>query len=163
LQIPPTPIARAPSCAHPYPDGEITVFQGPRLSVRWKPNDKEDPEPCAPRLEPLWRRRVGLWTRGQDCVLAHPAHSGTKIKSGQFTCHIDRTTSEARYSLEPVKCRKNVTPKPPAALALRSPRNGRLIGLRMRSVEPNPAIFAACLGVAEGERTVRLSPAPRQG
>ena len=48
LQIPPHParahFVRAKVRVHHYPDGEIAVFHGPRLLVRWKPNDKEDPE-----------------------------------------------------------------------------------------------------------------------
>ena len=48
LQIPPHParahFVRAKVRVHHYPDGEIAVFHGPRPLVRWKPNDKEDPE-----------------------------------------------------------------------------------------------------------------------
>jgi len=48
LQIPPHParahFVRAKVRVHHYPDGEIAVFHGPRLLVRWRPNDKEDPE-----------------------------------------------------------------------------------------------------------------------
>jgi transposase len=48
LQIPPHParahFVRAKVRVHHYPDGEIAVFHGPRLLVRWRPNDQEDPE-----------------------------------------------------------------------------------------------------------------------
>jgi transposase len=48
LQIPPHParahFVRAKVRVHHYPDGEIAVFHGPRLLVRWRPNDEEDPE-----------------------------------------------------------------------------------------------------------------------
>jgi len=48
LQIPPHParphFVRAKVCVHHYPDGEIAVFHGPRPLVRWKPDEKEDPE-----------------------------------------------------------------------------------------------------------------------
>jgi transposase len=48
LQIPPHParahFVRARVRVHHYPDGEIAVFHGPRLLVRWRPNDEEDRE-----------------------------------------------------------------------------------------------------------------------
>jgi len=48
LQIPPHParahFVRAKVRVHCYPDGEIAVFHGPRPLVRWRLNDKEDPE-----------------------------------------------------------------------------------------------------------------------
>ena len=48
LQIPPHParahFVRAKVRVHHYPDGEIAVFHGPRLLVRWRPNNEEDPE-----------------------------------------------------------------------------------------------------------------------
>lgn len=48
LQIPPHParahFVRAKVRVHHYPDGEIAIFHGPRLLVRWRPNDEEDPE-----------------------------------------------------------------------------------------------------------------------
>jgi transposase len=48
LQIPPHParahFVRAKVRVHHYPDGEIAVFHGPRPLVRWRPDEKEDPE-----------------------------------------------------------------------------------------------------------------------
>jgi transposase len=48
LQIPPHParahFVRAKVRVHHYPDGEIAIFHGPRLLVRWRPNDEEDRE-----------------------------------------------------------------------------------------------------------------------
>ena len=48
LQIPPHParahFVRAKVRVHHYPDGEIAVFHGPRLLVRWRPNNEEDSE-----------------------------------------------------------------------------------------------------------------------
>ena len=48
LQIPPHPgrahFVRAKVRVHHYPDGEIAVFHGPRLLVRWNPDDKADAE-----------------------------------------------------------------------------------------------------------------------
>ena len=85
LQIPPHParahFVRAKVRVHHYPDGEIAVFHGPRPLVRWNQTTKRIPKTCAPRPEPLWRRRAGLWTAGTRLRLAHPAHSETEAKA----------------------------------------------------------------------------------
>ncbi len=48
LQIPPHParahFVRAKVRVHHYPDGEIAIFHGPRPLVRWRPDEREDPE-----------------------------------------------------------------------------------------------------------------------
>jgi len=71
--IPPGPISCGPRCACTT----IPTARSPSSMGRgsWSDGDRTTrriPRPCAPRLEPLWRRRAGLWTAGTRLRLAPP-------------------------------------------------------------------------------------------
>ena len=76
LQIPPHParahFVKAKVKVHAYPDGAIALFHGPRMLVRWLPDDLQPSRTASPASAAPDR----CGQRGR-APLAHPAHSKT--------------------------------------------------------------------------------------
>jgi hypothetical protein len=84
LQIPPHParahFVRAKVKVHAYPDGSVALFHGPRMLVRWLPEDLACPRTASPASVVPDRRGQ----RGR-ASLDHPAHS-TSSKEAANSC-----------------------------------------------------------------------------
>ena len=116
------PTARSPgtggACrSRPIPPGPFCARQGARAPLpptarspcsmgraSWSDGDRmarRIPKPCAPRLEPLWRRRAGLWTGWTRLRLAPPrAQRKPAQKRSIYVLHKpdNLRSSLARYS-----------------------------------------------------------------